>query len=76
MKEKPHHIDFCVGVAHIAYNTTVFHAVQMLPRHYILISYKERRVKAEERDARGQRCRHVSLLRERLAAIIQHVYVV
>lgn len=45
---RPYHIDFRVGVAHVAYDTTVFHAVQMLPCHYILISYKQRRV-AEER---------------------------
>lgn len=35
---KPHHIDFRVGVAHIAYDATIFHSVQMLPCHYILIS--------------------------------------
>lgn len=45
---RPYHIDFRVGVAHVAYDTTVFHAVQMLPCHHILISYKQRRV-AEER---------------------------
>lgn len=36
--EKPYHIYFSVGVAHIADDATVFHAIQVLPCYHILIS--------------------------------------
>ena len=36
-----YHIDFGVGVPHIAHNATILHTVKLLSGHYVLVSYQK-----------------------------------
>lgn len=43
-----YHIDFGVGVPHIAHNATILHTVKLLSGHYVLVSYQKQKFDSEK----------------------------